>query len=80
MRCPQCGAQRVAVLDSRPYDGNRVWRRRGCLACDHRFTTYEVVAEELRVIDREGPVAKFLLTCTPEQYQAIMTLIRMMTK
>jgi len=43
MRCPSCGFRDSAVYDSRmrrdPRDG--VWRRRRCLDCDHRWTTYE---------------------------------------
>jgi transcriptional repressor NrdR len=44
------------VLDSRAArDGSAVRRRRECLSCNHRFTTYEgIVREELRVVKRDG--------------------------
>ena len=44
MKCPYCGAADSKVIDSRPTeDGERIRRRRECLACHMRFTTYEVV-------------------------------------
>jgi hypothetical protein len=42
--CPNCGARNTSVLDSRPlHDGTCIRRRRGCLGCEHRFTTYETM-------------------------------------
>lgn len=44
MRCPFCGYEESKVIDSRPTDeGERIRRRRECLGCSKRFTTYEVV-------------------------------------
>ena len=43
IRCDKCGGANIATLDSRPMD-SYVRRRRKCLNCDHRFTTYEVEA------------------------------------
>lgn len=44
MKCPYCGYSDSRVVDSRPTDdGNRIRRRRECLSCDRRFTTYEYV-------------------------------------
>lgn len=44
MKCPYCGAIDSKVIDSRPADdGERIRRRRECLICKRRFTTYEVV-------------------------------------
>ncbi|WP_102048572.1 transcriptional regulator NrdR [Pygmaiobacter massiliensis] len=44
MRCPYCGEIESKVIDSRPADdGERIRRRRECLACEKRFTTYEVI-------------------------------------
>lgn len=56
MRCPFCGAQETKVVDSRLYgDGDQVRRRRRCIVCGERFTTYEVAELELpRVIKRDG--------------------------
>ena len=50
MRCPFCGYEESKVIDSRPTDeGARSRRRRECLSCKKRFTTYEVV-ESLPII------------------------------
>ena len=44
MKCPYCGDEESKVIDSRPTeDGERIRRRRECLRCRMRFTTYEVV-------------------------------------
>lgn len=44
MRCPYCGYSESKVIDSRPTDeGERIRRRRECLSCSKRFTTYEVI-------------------------------------
>ncbi|MBR0327792.1 MAG: hypothetical protein IIX09_08320 [Clostridia bacterium] len=44
MKCPACGHAESKVLDSRPINENAsIRRRRECLACQRRFTTYEVV-------------------------------------
>ena len=42
MKCPYCGAEESKVIDSRPTeDSERIRRRRECLSCHMRFTTYE---------------------------------------
>ncbi len=42
MKCPACGCLKSQVVDSRPSaDGGSIRRRRECLACQKRFTTYE---------------------------------------
>ena len=44
MKCPYCGYAESKVIDSRPTDeGERIRRRRECLKCAKRFTTYEVI-------------------------------------
>lgn len=44
MRCPFCGCEESKVIDSRPTDeGERIRRRRECINCEKRFTTYEVI-------------------------------------
>lgn len=44
MKCPYCGYDESKVIDSRPTDeGERIRRRRECLKCGKRFTTYEVI-------------------------------------
>jgi transcriptional repressor NrdR len=56
MRCPKCGHTDDKVLDSRAArDGSAIRRRRSCLACGQRFTTYEeIVKDSLRVVKRDG--------------------------
>ena len=57
MRCPYCGETRDKVIDSRGCDDDRqVRRRRVCLSCDRRFTTYEQVEEKTHtwVIKKDG--------------------------
>jgi transcriptional repressor NrdR len=56
MKCPKCGHQEDKVVDTRTVrNGDVIRRRRVCLACDHRFTTYEeVVKAHLRVVKRDG--------------------------
>ena len=50
MKCPFCGFEESKVIDSRPTDeGQRIRRRRECLQCGKRFTTYEVI-ESLPII------------------------------
>ncbi|MPN24874.1 Transcriptional repressor NrdR [bioreactor metagenome] len=44
MKCPFCGYAESKVIDSRPSDeGNSIRRRRECLKCEKRFTTYETI-------------------------------------
>lgn len=56
MHCPKCGCLEDKVIDSRQSkDGDSIRRRRECMECEHRFTTYEVIERtQLRVIKRDG--------------------------
>ena len=56
MKCPFCGDLENKVVDSRrSEDGNSIRRRRECLACQRRFTTYEIVESlPIIVIKRDG--------------------------
>lgn len=56
MKCPFCGSQSTKVTDSRDTDdGSSIRRRRQCLDCERRFTTYETVEQSpLRVIKKSG--------------------------
>jgi len=56
MKCPFCGSEDNKVTDTRPgKEGKSVRRRRECLACSRRFTTYEYVEKSpLLVIKRDG--------------------------
>ena len=56
MRCPFCSHPESKVVDSRPSDeGSSIRRRRECLACHKRFTTYETMESlPLMVIKKDG--------------------------
>ena len=56
MRCPMCGCLEDKVIDSRSVrEDSGVRRRRECLSCGHRFTTYEsIIREELKVVKRSN--------------------------
>ena len=61
MKCPFCGYADSKVIDSRPAeDGTTIRRRRECLECQKRFTTYEVIERmPLVVIKRDGSRQSF---------------------
>lgn len=61
MRCPKCGDQEDKVIDSRASkEGATIRRRRECLACQHRFTTYEVIEQKkLFVVKRDATREEF---------------------
>src|SRR5512138_326898 len=56
MRCPYCGHVEDRVVDSREtQDGQATRRRRACLSCERRFTTYERIEEVLpHVVKKDG--------------------------
>ena len=55
MKCPNCGYFDSKVVDSRPTEEASIRRRRECLECHKRFTTYEIVDEvPLFVIKKKG--------------------------
>ena len=87
MRCPYCHATEDRVVDSRSSrEGGAIRRRRECLSCGRRFTTYENIEErQLQVVKRDGTIESFdrrkllralRLACvkrsiTPEDIEAI---------
>ena len=56
MKCPYCGSRKDKVIDSRSSNiGQNVRRRRECLKCERRFTTYEYIEEiPLMVIKKDA--------------------------
>ena len=59
MNCPYCGGTGSRVIDSRPLDGG-VRRRRKCLSCGARFTTYErVQSRNIFVVKKDGRREEF---------------------
>ena len=88
MKCPFCAHSENRVIDSRiSKDGNAIRRRRECLACEKRFTTYEFVEEVLPVVvkkdgrrevfDRKKILAGIKKACEkrPISTDAIETLV-----
>ena len=74
MKCPFCGYEESKVVDSRPTDeGARIRRRRECLKCQKRFTTYEIIEslpiivvkkdKSREVFDREKLLGGLLRAC-----------------
>jgi transcriptional repressor NrdR len=61
MRCPKCGCLDDKVIDSRTSrEGATIRRRRDCLQCTHRFTTYEEIEREgLMVVKHDGRREEF---------------------
>ena len=61
MKCPYCGYSESKVIDSRPADeGSSIRRRRECLSCRKRFTTYETVESlPMVVIKKDGSRQSF---------------------
>ena len=61
MRCPFCSFEESKVIDSRLVtEGNEIRRRRECITCQKRFTTYERVEDyELLVLKKNGTIQEF---------------------
>jgi len=88
MKCPYCGAEESKVIDSRPTEDNeRIRRRRECLSCHMRFTTYEVVETVPLVVikkdssrepfDRQKLLNAMVRACAkrPVSYEALERLL-----
>ena len=91
MRCPECEHIESKVVDSRPADdGDSIRRRRECLACGHRFTTYERLGEQPVIViksdnsseafDRDKLMRGLLIACAkrpvaPENIAALISSI-----
>ena len=55
MKCPSCGYAESKVVDSRPSDdGSSIRRRRECLECSYRFTTYERIMDSPLLVTKAG--------------------------
>lgn len=56
MKCPYCGVMDNKVIDSRvSKDGEAIRRRRECMDCNHRFTTYEQIEEiPIMIVKKDG--------------------------
>lgn len=59
MKCPECGCEESKVIDSRPTE-NKARRRRECIKCGTRFTTYEIIEEiPLMIIKKDHSIEPF---------------------
>ena len=61
MKCPFCGNIDSKVIDSRPTEDNqRIRRRRECVSCQKRFTTFEIVEiTPIMVVKKDGSIQAF---------------------
>ncbi len=59
MRCPYCSHEETKVVDKRDAETSLTRRRRECLKCEKRFTTYERIESDLRVIKKDGRREQF---------------------
>jgi len=60
MKCPNCGYLESKVVDSRPTESSSIRRRRECMRCMKRFTTYEIVdSVPVVVIKKDGHSEEF---------------------
>jgi len=85
MRCPGCGFSESKVIDSRPVpEGNSIRRRRECLSCQKRFTTFETIETvQLLVIKKSGVKEMFdkqkllsgVLKATEKRHVDAITLV-----
>lgn len=88
MKCPYCGELESKVIDSRPTeDGEKIRRRRECLGCAKRFTTYEIVEtvplmvikkdRSRQAFDRQKLLGGMMRACEkrPVSYQMLETAV-----
>lgn len=78
MKCPYCGFEESKVVDSRPTEeGTKIRRRRECMQCEKRFTTYEMIEnvpiivvkkdKSREVFDRDKLLNGMLRSCDKRQ-------------
>ncbi len=62
MKCPQCAFEDTKVLESRlSHEGRSVRRRRSCIQCNHRFTTYEKEEDfSFQIVKKDGRIEPYL--------------------
>lgn len=53
MKCPFCGFDDSKVIDSRPLD-EKIRRRRECIGCHARFTTYEIIEQPMLMVEKRS--------------------------
>jgi hypothetical protein len=66
--CPNCSSDHSGVNDTRRFADNRVWRRRECIKCKKRFTTYEIHEQDYHEL---AELRKLMVTLKGPLTQAI---------
>jgi transcriptional regulator NrdR family protein len=74
--CPKCGGRRCAVTDSRGTREDRIRRRRCCLDCATRWTTFEVSAADLERVERLAEMVATLTSARDDLSRMIEALRR----
>ena len=84
MKCPFCGFEESKVIDSRPTDeGEKIRRRRECIKCTKRFTTYEIIEnvpivvvkkDKTREVFDRSKLVKGMLTACEKRPVSIETI------
>ncbi len=60
MKCPYCGSEQLRTLETRDSQNNTIRRRKECLECGRRFTTYEYIESyQLMVKKKDGRIERF---------------------
>ena len=90
MRCPFCGYEESKVIDSRPTDeGEKIRRRRECIKCTKRFTTYEIIEnvpivvvkkDKTREVFDRSKLIKGMLTACEKRPVSMETIERAVTE
>ena len=60
MKCPYCGSESIRTLETRNSQNNTIRRRKECLSCGRRFTTYEYIETvQIMVRKKDGRIERF---------------------
>lgn len=74
-QCPKCSSESVKVTDSR-FDAGPIRRRRCCLNCEHRWTTYEIREDDMRTLIEYRREPKTLTLALYSAQDAISSLLK----
>ena len=78
MQCPMCEHDKSSVKDCRPTEGGSTRRRRFCHNCEHRFTTFEILATEIEATDELIKMAEGLNSLSPRDMQILRATLNAM--
>lgn len=80
MKCPLCDHDKVRAVDSRPTTGNAIRRRRRCVKCGHRFSTYEIAGSELEELENLKEMSEKLNQLTSRDMKILRATLDAMTE